>query len=116
MGEKRQHRRSRRRLSVKYGEKDFSLSGFTGDISRGGLFIVAARLMALDTRLHLQLFLDPSRFLVLEAEVRRHKIIPSELRTIERQGFGVRFLHPGEVVKEALGDGGLGFELHYGTK
>jgi hypothetical protein len=103
MGEKRQHRRVKRRLTVKFGEKDLTQSGFTADVSPTGLFVVSASLPALDTRLHLQLFVTPERYVFFEGEVRRHKLVPIELRTIERSGFGVRLLTPREVLNETLG-------------
>jgi hypothetical protein len=34
--------------------------------------------------------------------VRRHKLVPPHLRQLERSGFGVRFLLPGELVSELL--------------
>ncbi len=115
MAEKRQQRRYKRRLLVKYGEKDLSLTGFTGDVSVGGMFVTATGLLPLDRRVHLQLFVDTSRYLLFEGEVRRHKVVPPQMRTVERGGFGVRFLYPGEVLADALGKLGGRFEMHYKT-
>jgi hypothetical protein len=103
MAEKRQHRRIKRRLVVKFGEKELTQSGFTGDVSPTGLFIIASPLPPLDTRLHLQLFVEPERYVFFEGEVRRHRVVPIELRSIERGGFGVRLLTPREVLNETLG-------------
>ncbi len=114
MAEKRQYRRFKRRLLVKYGVNDLSMSGFTGDVSTGGLFVAAARPLPLDTRLHVQLFLDPTRFLFFEGEVRRQKVTPRELSGLEPTGFGIRFLHPREVVLQALGRTDH-LEVHYAT-
>jgi PilZ domain len=118
MAEKRQHRRIKRRLMVKFGERELSQSGFTGDISPTGLFIIASSTPPLDTRLHLQLFVEPERYVFFEGEVRRHKIVPIELRSIERSGFGVRLLSPREVLNEALGQQlrTPRFELVYPTR
>jgi hypothetical protein len=116
MAEKRQHRRLRRRMMVKFGEKDFSQSGFTWDVSPTGLFIVASQLPALDARLHLQLFVDPERFLLFEGEVRRHKRVPPELRSLERGGFGVRLLSPRELITTALGQQVPRYELSYSSR
>jgi hypothetical protein len=103
MAEKRQHRRLKRRLMVKFGEKELSQSGFTGDVSPTGLFIIASALSPLDARLHIQLFVEPERYVFFEGEVRRHKVVPIELRSIERGGFGVRLLTPREVLNETMG-------------
>jgi hypothetical protein len=118
MAEKRQQRRIRRRLMVKYGERDLAQSGFTGDVSTTGLFIIAASLPRLDARLHLQLFVEPERFLFFEGEVRRHKVVPPELRTVERGGFGVRLLSPREALAPALDQETRipRFELSYATR
>ncbi|HEX8820682.1 MAG TPA: PilZ domain-containing protein [Archangium sp.] len=102
MAEKRQHRRIKRRLMVRFGERDLTQSGFTGDVSVTGLFVIAASIPKLDTRLHVQLFVEAERYLLFEGEVRRHKLVPPELRTLERSGFGVRLLTPREVLNEAL--------------
>lgn len=88
---------------VKFGEKDLSQSGFTGDVSHSGVFIIASAIPKLDTRLHLQLFVEQERYLLFEAEVRRHKLVPPELRTLERSGFGVRLLTPRELLNTAMG-------------
>ena len=118
MAEKRQHRRIKRRLMVKYGEREFTQSGFTGDVSTTGLFIISASMPPLDTRLHIQLFVEPERCVFFEGEVRRHKLVPAELRTLERGGFGVRLLTPREVLTSAL-DQELRiphFEVNYATR
>ena len=92
---------------VRFGEKELSQSGFTADVSHSGLFIIAASIPKLDTRLHLQLFVEPERYLLFEGEVRRHKLVPPELRTVERSGFGVRLMTPRELLTTAMGQ-----ELH----
>jgi Tfp pilus assembly protein PilZ len=118
MAEKRQQRRIKRRLMVRYGERELTQSGFTGDVSTTGLFIISSSLPQLDTRLHIQLFVEPERCVFFEGEVRRHKLVPAELRTIERGGFGVRLLSPREVLTSAL-DQELRvphFELNYRTR
>ena len=87
-------------------------------MSTTGLFIISASLPKLDTRLHIQLFVEPERCLFFEGEVRRHKLVPAELRTIERGGFGVRLLSPREVLTSAL-DQEMRiphFELSYATR
>lgn len=108
MPEKRRFRRVKRRLRVNYGERDFSRSGLTGDVSEGGMFIVANSLEPLDTRLHLQVIIDPQNVAYLEAVVAWHKDIPPELRgSGEKRGFGVRFLTPSELMAAALRQPGV---------
>ena len=85
MTEKRRHRRLNRRLSVRYGEHELTHTAFTTDLSTGGCFITSARLPPLHTRLHVQLLLGEGKSLFFEAEVRRHKQVPTGL-TAQRAG------------------------------
>src|SRR5262245_58557846 len=116
MAEKRRHRRYRRRLMVKFGETDLHGSGFTTDISATGVFVQAPRLVALDSRVHLQIFFEGEKFMFFEGEVRRHKVVPLALRNVERGGFGARFLLPSELVNDAVGGRESHLELHYATQ
>lgn len=102
MAEKRKHKRYTRRLKVLFGEKDLSRSAFTQDVSGGGCFIITTQIPGLDTRVHVQLFIDNERFLFLEGTVARHKLVPPELRQIEKGGFGLRFALPHELVREMV--------------
>lgn len=115
MGEKRQHRRFRKRYTVRFGTEDLSKSGFTGDISKGGAFIVSTHLVPLDTRIHLQVQLDHKNFAFFEGIVQRHRRVPPELRQVEPGGFGVRFLYPGEVIADMVSKNMPTFELHYSS-
>ncbi len=101
---------------MKYGENDLSLSGFTSDISTGGLFLSTTRLIPLDRRVHLQVFVGDGRFILFEGVVMRHKDVPAQLRTVERGGFGVRFLHVDELVGPLLPNAASRFVLRYATR
>jgi Tfp pilus assembly protein PilZ len=115
MAEKRQHRRYRKRYTVRFGTEDLSKSGFTGDISKGGAFIVSTHLVPLDTRIHLQVHLDNKNFAFFEGIVQRHRRVPPELRQVEPGGFGVRFLYPGEVIADMVSKNMPTFELHFAS-
>jgi Tfp pilus assembly protein PilZ len=108
-------KRFRKRLMVKFGERDFSHSGFTADLSKGGVFIVSPFRPALDTHLHLQVFLDADTAVYFEATVRRHKIVPPELRSVDKGGFGVRFLAPDELLTNVLVETGNRLEGRYAS-
>ncbi|MFN0063935.1 MAG: PilZ domain-containing protein [Myxococcaceae bacterium] len=116
MDERRRQKRHRKRLQVKYGEQDLSLTGFTTDVSVTGAFITAPRLPSLDTRVHLQIFTDAASHVYLEAQVRRHKVVPLNLRTVERGGFGVRFLAAHELLADVVGTRGGIYDVHYASK
>jgi len=113
MAEKRQHRRFKKRYTVRFGTTDLSKSGITGDISKGGAFILTRDLIPLDTRVHLQVQLDPKNFVLFEGIVQRHRKVPPELRQMDPGGFGVRFLYPGEVVADIVNKDTTTFELHF---
>lgn len=115
MAEKRQHRRFKKRYTVRFGTTDLSKSGLTGDISKGGAFILTRDLMPLDTRVHLQVQLDTKNFVLFEGIVQRHRKVPPELRQLDPGGFGVRFLYPGEVVADIVNKDTTTFELHFST-
>ncbi len=115
MAEKRQHRRFKKRYTVRFGTTDMSKSGLTGDISKGGAFILTRDLMPLDTRVHLQVQLDQKNFVLFEGIVQRHRQVPPELRQMDPGGFGVRFLYPGEVVADIVNKDTTTFELHFST-
>jgi Tfp pilus assembly protein PilZ len=100
--EKRRHRRHGKRLKVRYGEKDFSVSAFTSDVSETGMFIQAGSAPKLGTRLHIELSLEAGRVLFLEAVVQRLAVAPVQLRTSVRSGFGVRFLTGKELLAEII--------------
>jgi Tfp pilus assembly protein PilZ len=113
MAEKRQHRRFKKRYTVRFGTTDLAKSGITGDISKGGAFILTRDLIPLDTRVHLQVQLDGKNFVLFEGIVQRHRKVPPELRQMDPGGFGVRFLYPGEVVADIVNKDTTTFELHY---
>jgi Tfp pilus assembly protein PilZ len=115
MAEKRHQSRIRRRLSVKYGERDLSHTGFTIDVSRTGTFILSLHRPALHSRIHLQVFLHPDQPVYFEALVQRHKLVPRELGTFSKGGFGVRFLLPAEILGEMILDSEHCIEVHYST-
>ncbi|WP_224363271.1 PilZ domain-containing protein [Hyalangium versicolor] len=115
MAERRQHRRFKKQYTVRFGTTDLSKQGVTGDISKGGAFILTRDLVPLDTRVHLQVQLDPKNFVLFEGIVQRHRKVPPELRQVDAGGFGVRFLYPGEVVADIVHQDTTTFELHYAS-
>ncbi len=100
---------------VRFGERELSHSGFTQDVSRTGAFILCPYRPPLDSKVHLQIVLDKETVVYFEATVRRHKIIPPELRSVEKGGFGIRFLLPEEVLEKVLGDSENRLEVRYAT-
>jgi hypothetical protein len=95
--ERRKTPRTKERLKVLYGQNELDQSGFTADVSIGGLFVVSMRLFKVGARMHLHVMGKIESFFA-EGLVVRLKEVPATLRRIERQGMGVRFLNPAEVV------------------
>lgn len=88
--EHRAAKRVPRRLKVMFGAAELTQSGFTQDISETGLFITASRFPALGSRLRVQFELPQQDAVTVSAEVVRHAIVPPELRSVQRHGFGMR--------------------------
>jgi len=89
-------------MTVRYGERDLSRSGLTHDISASGAFVVAQGLPPIGTRIHLLISTSTDRAAYFEGAVCRHRILPPALRQIDHGGFGVRFLPPGDLVRELV--------------
>lgn len=99
--ERRRKKRVARRFNVKFGEHDLGQTGIILDISQDGAFISASRMPALGTRLHVQVQHGAS-FVLYEALVRRHRVVPTQLRQVTPMGFGVSFLAPAELFHELV--------------
>jgi hypothetical protein len=102
--ERRKSPRKRARLKVEYGDEDLSFASFTRDISVGGIFLVSNRLYDRGTRLHLHIIGSKFDF-YSEGLVVRQLRVPANLRRIDPQGMGVRFISPGEILKQSLSRG-----------
>ncbi len=87
---------------MKVGEKTFSQSGFTADVSATGMFIVTSPVPKLGTRVHVEVTMDNERQLFFEGIVARMALVAPELRTIMKGGFGVRFLTGAELMAEMV--------------
>src|SRR5947199_403022 len=70
MPEKRQHKRQRKRLNVKFGDKGLTGTGFTLDVSQGGMFLVTAQMLPLNSKVVVDITLEfAGRELELDATV-----------------------------------------------
>lgn len=98
MANRRKHKRKKARVQVAYGEDEITERGFARDISLGGMFLDCRRPPPVGTRLHLHLKY-PDRDFYVEAVVVRQKLVNPQLRQIEKQGVGLRFLTPAELIE-----------------
>jgi hypothetical protein len=93
MADKRDIRRVRKRLSVRFGTEDAAgRVAFSEDISRTGMFIKTANIYPPNTRIKLDLDLSGNSVQV-EARVMWAKKVPQNLfHLVKKSGMGVRFL------------------------
>ncbi len=97
--EQRKGVRHKRRLQVDYGVEDFSTTGFGLDISTGGLFVTASKLLPIGARVHLRITSAQGLIFYAEGRVVRHKLTHQALRASDPQGLGIRFISPAEIVE-----------------
>jgi hypothetical protein len=95
--DRRLRARVRTRLKVEFGIDELEHSGFTADVSAGGIFLVASRLFKAGTCLHLHIR-SRDQHLYFEGKVVRVKRVPETLRRLQQQGMGIKFLKPDELV------------------
>lgn len=104
--ERRDNPRFRRRVPVRFWKRgeDRARSGFTTNISNGGMFIGSNQVLPPDTRLRIEV-LDPKHGFHIEGIVARAKRSRPELRSVQTSGMGVRFLRTEELVAELFPKG-----------
>ncbi len=95
--ERRRSERIRKRLKVQYGISELDQKGYCGDVSVGGIFLVARRLYKVNCRLHLKLNTEKDTAF-FEGRVARLHQVPEALRRLDPQGMGVQFLHPADLI------------------
>ena len=89
--EKRNNHRIPKRLFVKFGIEQTNAIGFTGDISRNGLFIKTNTVYPPDTQLLIQLVLPDDREIDMAGRVMWAKRVnPSMIRHVKKNGMGVQ--------------------------
>jgi hypothetical protein len=97
--DKREARRRRSRLQVRFWNDDFEACAFTTDVSDTGLLVESARRLEPGTRLHIELELGPRTYLS-EAVVARRQDVPQYAQSFFKPALGLRFLGLGEVMAE----------------
>lgn len=104
--ERRDEPRLRRRVPVRFWRRgeERARSGFTTNISNGGMFIGSNQVLPPDTRLRIEV-LDPKHGFHIEGIVARAKRSHPELRSVQPSGMGVRFLRTEELVAELFPKG-----------
>ena len=93
--------RRRKRIAVRFWKRgeDTARSGFTTNISTGGMFIGANHVLSRGTRLRVEV-MDPGQGFMVEGVVARAERSRPELRSVRTSGMGIRFLKVDELVAE----------------
>jgi hypothetical protein len=101
MKESRKSNRASKRFQVDYGVSELDSKGFTKNISIGGLYLASSKLLDVGTRVHLRIYVA-NEFFLAEGQVVHVKQVPPNLRRIEPQGMGIRFVNPAEIVRKLV--------------
>ncbi|HSG06131.1 MAG TPA: PilZ domain-containing protein [Nitrospiria bacterium] len=93
--EKRDLKRTDKRLFVKFGKDHPEKIGFTGDISSSGIFIKTNSVFNPGTSLMMELTLPDKKILKMQGKVMWAKKVPPSLhRFTKKSGMGVLIQHP----------------------
>jgi hypothetical protein len=101
VAEKRDIRRIKKRISVRFGVKETTRAAFTEDISMTGMFIRAANIALPGSVILVEFELPDGSPVLIEARVMWAKKVPQNLfHLVKKSGMGVRFLkfHHGEYA------------------
>lgn len=95
----------RKRIRVTLNAEPGTIKAFTGDVSRGGLFIVTTRVLPIGTRVRLVIQTDEGTALGV-GTVRWAKRVPRELIRDAKGGMGIEFVWVSPELKNFI-------EKHY---
>jgi hypothetical protein len=93
MAEKRDIKRIRKRLSLRFGPDGPTRLAFTEDLSAHGMFIKTVNLCPLGSRVKIELTLPDGNIAQIEGTVRWSKKVPPQMmHLVSKSGFGVKIL------------------------
>lgn len=101
--DRRKNARRRCRLRVRFWNDELEGSGFTCDISRGGMYVETDVKLEKGTRLHFELKLETGSFFA-EGVVARKISVPRSVRPVMKAGVGVRFMDLTEAIRKVSSD------------
>lgn len=93
--------RVRKRFQVRYGEKEPSFTGFSGNVSREGIMIRCVRVFGAGTILSLEIEIGETTYR-LRGKVRWAREGNVRLLSTGRIGMGIRLLEPSAAFLAAL--------------
>lgn len=99
MADKRDIRRIKKRISVRFGIENATRVAFTEDVSMTGMFIKTPNVAPPNTKLRIEFEIPEGPRVEIEVRVMWAKKVPQNLfHLVKKSGMGVRFLrfHSGE--------------------
>lgn len=94
MTEKRDIRRIKKRIPIRFGIDEATRMAFTEDISMTGMFIRTANIAQPNSNIRILFELPDGTAISIEARVMWAKKVPQNLfHLVKKSGMGVRFLH-----------------------
>lgn len=99
MTEKRDIKRHKKRISIRFGIEETNRVAFTEDISTTGMFIKTPNIVPPNTKIRIAFVLSDNQTIEIEARVMWAKKVPQNLfHLVKKSGMGVKFLrfHSGE--------------------
>ena len=93
MADKRDIKRHKKRLSIRFGIEEATRVAFTEDISETGMFIKTPNVCPPNTKIIVEFSLADDCRVVLEARVMWAKKVPQNLfHLVKKSGMGIRFI------------------------
>lgn len=93
MADKRDIRRIRKRISIRFGIDQAARVAFTEDISMTGMFIKTPNVIPPNSKMKIEMTLPDGVKVEIEARVMWAKKVPANLfHLVKKSGMGVRFL------------------------
>ena len=93
MADKRDIKRIKKRISIRFGIDEAARVAFTEDISMTGMFIITPNVITPNSRITVRFELPEGTGVELEARVMWAKKVPANLfHLVKKSGMGVRFL------------------------
>lgn len=93
MADKRDIRRIRKRISIRFGIDEAVRVAFTEDVSMTGMFIKSPNIVPPNSKIIIEFTLPDGPKVELEARVMWAKKVPQNLfHLVKKSGMGVRFL------------------------
>lgn len=93
MAEKRDIRRIKKRISLRFGIDEATRVAFTEDVSMTGMFIKTPNIAPPNSKIKIEFVLPDDTMIEIEARVMWAKKVPQNLfHLVKKSGMGVRFL------------------------